>query len=362
METPDPFSGNLLKNVLSPKIVIDGAGGYDVKVDLVNVDNIYLTGSIIGGSIGPGGNTGNTGDTGYTGHTGHTGYTGYTGVTGVTGYTGHTGYTGYTGVTGVTGYTGYTGPTGSLSFTAPTGSIIFFNGSSVTGSAELTYGATGLGINDAIVRWSDGSLGPTGFQVSADNGLNWGVFYDTLYNPLPPKMIAPFFTTDVFGTNIPNPSQTINGYAPYVTTYNIPIDNSHGKVVVKVRMSGGGGGNQIHDNGYDTTISLTVGSNTTLLARARGGKRGTSGNTQGGIITNVPLPTGFACGSLGEQGSGTNTSGTAGEFKKFKFGANGGDTIILNVACPASKNPANQLYDDSDAGAGFVSLEIYDVE
>ena len=59
MSTPsgnDPFSGSSVQNVLqhtiSPKIVTDGSGGYTVKTDLINVDNIYLSGSVIssGGS------------------------------------------------------------------------------------------------------------------------------------------------------------------------------------------------------------------------------------------------------------------------------------------------------------------------
>uniref|UniRef100_A0A6C0AJA9 K1 capsule-specific polysaccharide lyase C-terminal domain-containing protein n=1 Tax=viral metagenome TaxID=1070528 RepID=A0A6C0AJA9_9ZZZZ len=54
----DPFSGsstrNLLQHTLSPKIVSDGSNGYTVKVDLINVDNIYATGSIYssGGVVG----------------------------------------------------------------------------------------------------------------------------------------------------------------------------------------------------------------------------------------------------------------------------------------------------------------------
>ena len=52
MATPDPFSANILKTIISPKIVSDGTGGYEVKVDLVNVDNIYVTGSIITGASG----------------------------------------------------------------------------------------------------------------------------------------------------------------------------------------------------------------------------------------------------------------------------------------------------------------------
>ena len=54
----DPFSGsntrNLLQHIVSPKIVEDGLGGYDVKIDLTNVDNIYASGTVYGGSGGIG--------------------------------------------------------------------------------------------------------------------------------------------------------------------------------------------------------------------------------------------------------------------------------------------------------------------
>jgi hypothetical protein len=46
----DPFSGSSIQNVLqhtiSPKIVTDGSGGYTVKADLINVDNVYVTGDL----------------------------------------------------------------------------------------------------------------------------------------------------------------------------------------------------------------------------------------------------------------------------------------------------------------------------
>jgi hypothetical protein len=59
----DPFSGsnvrNILEHVLSPKIVSDGINGYTVAIDLINVDNIYATGTIYAnGSTGPTGPAG----------------------------------------------------------------------------------------------------------------------------------------------------------------------------------------------------------------------------------------------------------------------------------------------------------------
>ena len=58
-----PFSSNLLKHVFSPKIV-SATGGYEVKVDILNVDTIRVTGDVIGptGSYWAGGGGG--GDTG----------------------------------------------------------------------------------------------------------------------------------------------------------------------------------------------------------------------------------------------------------------------------------------------------------
>jgi hypothetical protein len=139
----DPFSGsntrNLLQHVFSPKIVqgVTGAsiGGYDVRVDLINIDNIYTTGTIYGpnGAItGGGGASGTTGPTGRTGPTGATGRTGPTGP----GYTGSTGPTGPNGI-GV-GITGLTGTVGTLSNAVAGGNIFFpLSSSLIPGKAYL---------------------------------------------------------------------------------------------------------------------------------------------------------------------------------------------------------------------------------
>ena len=92
-----------------------------------------------GGGIGP------TGPTGLAGPTGPgVGATGATGVTGFTGATGDTGTTGSTGATGATGDTGPTGPTGALDFSGPTGAILYYDGTAVTGSSNFTYDGTNL--------------------------------------------------------------------------------------------------------------------------------------------------------------------------------------------------------------------------
>lgn len=87
----DPFSGtttrNLLQHVFSPKIV-GVTGGFGVKLDVINVDNLYVTGDVYGptGSFwSNGGGGGSTGPTGADGVTGPTGPTGANGVTGPTG-------------------------------------------------------------------------------------------------------------------------------------------------------------------------------------------------------------------------------------------------------------------------------------
>lgn len=53
----DPFSGsnvrNILNHVISPKVINDGSGGYTVKTDLINIDNIYISGDIYDSSGTP---------------------------------------------------------------------------------------------------------------------------------------------------------------------------------------------------------------------------------------------------------------------------------------------------------------------
>jgi hypothetical protein len=70
-EGTDPFSGttvrNLLQHVFTPKIVYDGVGGYEVKTDMINVDNIYITGNVIGPNGASSSVTGPTGSQGPTG-------------------------------------------------------------------------------------------------------------------------------------------------------------------------------------------------------------------------------------------------------------------------------------------------------
>lgn len=78
----DPFSNtntrNLLQHVFSPKIVGVTGGGYGVKLDVINVDNLYVSGDV----YGPTGSYWSNGGGGATGPTGNTGPTGLLSVTG----------------------------------------------------------------------------------------------------------------------------------------------------------------------------------------------------------------------------------------------------------------------------------------
>jgi hypothetical protein len=171
--------------VFTPKIVSDGVAGYQVKTDMINIDNIYITGNIFGptgiGQIGATGPTGPAGGGTGTSATGPQGPTGPTGanstVTGPTGKDGPTGYTGansmVTGPTGNDGATGYTGPAGTGSqILGPSGTIGFFN------SAGDSTGSYSL-----ITSGSDLYIGNTGYTgtslvVYGNSQLNNLIFFD----------------------------------------------------------------------------------------------------------------------------------------------------------------------------------------
>ena len=157
----DPFSGtntrNLLQHVFSPKIV-GVTGGFGVKLDVINVDNLYVTGDV----YGPTGSYWSNGGGG-----------------------GATGPTGPTGDMGLQGPIGPTGPTGTFSFVGPTGAVLFYDGSSVTGTNNVTITTGGLSINENTIpigttihlgleshntrRWGFGLLG------DGDTGATGGV-------------------------------------------------------------------------------------------------------------------------------------------------------------------------------------------
>lgn len=107
----DPFSGtntkNLLQHLFTPKIV-SSTGGYAVKVDLINVDDIYISGNVYGPS-GP----------------------------------------------IASGLGASLGPTGSFSFRGPTGAVLFYNGSSVTGTSNFVSNGSNISLSKIDISSSD---------------------------------------------------------------------------------------------------------------------------------------------------------------------------------------------------------------
>ena len=309
------------------------------------------------------------------------------GPTGPSGPSGATGPIGATGPSGATGPIGATGATGSITFSGPNNAVVYSNGSGITADSGLTYQSntsltlngnflpTGaprnigslssfwnaiftniLDLSNAQLRWN-GSL----LQVSTDGfGPATGNIYDSYFNPLP-QMSAPFYTADIIANTTPN-----NTTGGYFNTSTIVIAGLPGltstRVMIKLRMSGGGGTNSNNANfltfpsdGYPSTIII----DSITMATARGGYKGVSGDngTVGGAF--VPLPLGFSTGSPGESGISLRQvgSGCSGEYKKITLGASNSSTITLNIACPASNGGSS--YNASGAGAGFVTIEIY---
>ena len=138
------------------------------------------------GEQGIQGDTGTQGPTGYQGIRGDTGPTGEQGLQGIQGDTGTQGQTGYTGPIGIS-LTGPTGPTGTFQFSGPTGAILYFDGTSVTGTADFTYtpGGQGMYIDGNIIpsqtntyslgltgmTWKEINLGPGTINMSGINGI-----------------------------------------------------------------------------------------------------------------------------------------------------------------------------------------------
>lgn len=80
------------------------------------------------------------------------------------------GGTGATGPTGPTGLPGAIGPTGQgFAFTGPTGSILYYDGSAVTGGSNLTTSGNTVVVNQ------DSTLGGTvHYSLNSQNALRWG--------------------------------------------------------------------------------------------------------------------------------------------------------------------------------------------
>ena len=199
----NPFSNldgtNLLDQLILPKIEM-GVSGYEVKTDIGNLDIVYAnqlgtsqipirntfsttinsatitnSGTVFSTNLGSmtnpintlyyqnlwppissnGGGTG-SGSTGPQGPTGLQGPKGDTGI-GITGPQGIQGLQGLRGVTGPAGPAGSGGAT-SISFSGPTGQLLYFNSSGVTSSSKLSFDGTTLSTPTTILNDNNGSL------------------------------------------------------------------------------------------------------------------------------------------------------------------------------------------------------------
>lgn len=173
MSSSDPFSGtntrDLLKHVFSPKIVGTTNGGYNVKVDILNVDRINITGDVIGPTGSYWGNSGGGG-------VGPTGPTGAAST--VSGPTGPAG-AGFT--QEFTDGTNANVPTSTVNLNA--NSVYFFPGIDNSGATATLFSKTGL----YLVVWATYNVGsfyngscilyrnPNGFIGGFDYGPGNGV-------------------------------------------------------------------------------------------------------------------------------------------------------------------------------------------
>ncbi len=157
-------------NIFNDDTVITKNLGNPIQV----VENIYYknlwppvqggggTGSGPTGPAGPAGVSGPTGSIGPTGPIGPSGVTGPKGDTGIS-VTGPTGPRGIQGIPGLTGATGPPGPPGSgggtsISYSGPTGQIVYFNSSGLTSSSKLSFDGTQLFTPTTIVNDNAGSI------------------------------------------------------------------------------------------------------------------------------------------------------------------------------------------------------------
>ena len=181
----DPFSGtntrNLLKHVFAPKIVNGATGGYDVGLDMINLDNIYIRGNLYGptGSFW-GGVGGATGPTGYTGPKGDPGNPGTNGLPGSTGYTGYTGPSGVGGFSFGTTTPSNTGATGDIFVNTNTGQV-FSKINPSTSSTNIglprsgvnTYFTCSASSSDGVYLICAASDITAGVYRSSNSGVTW---------------------------------------------------------------------------------------------------------------------------------------------------------------------------------------------
>jgi collagen type VII alpha len=315
----DPFSGiderNILRHILSPKIIGPTGGQYHVSLDLVNIDTVYASNVVVGGS----------------------------------GSTGGIGATGPTGSTGATGYTGATGATGSFVFSTVPNAVLYYDGATVSGETFFTYSGQTLEVPSIILEnpnpssvyqntlrvTSDSTNGRNYIQAGTHNTALTGGYLDigkigytgtpaievdTVQNRVGINKFNPSYTLDVQGqtqiTYNGATASTIVTIGASGTTGTYSITGTTGTYKLYAWGQGGysaggfgGGAGYVEAN---ITLSGTTGS---FSWGVTGGGRDTYGNRSGGdalyvVYNNGAGATGFVLWSPG--GGGAGPAGTVG--------------------------------------------------
>ena len=205
-----------------------------------------------------------TGPVGPTGPDGATGPQGPQGIQGLTGPDGPTGLDGATGPQGNTGLDGATGPQGpegnpGADYTGPTGSILFYDGSNVTTSTNLTY-------NNKI------HVGPAlTFNNTYDTNLECSTDYNGSANNIlcQNSNVGSVASTNIYLTNSTTTDQSSN-YAViglnggnYTGSNTITdgknqmyIANTNSDISMAVNFLGSGAGIHLSGNGGSSAISV----------------------------------------------------------------------------------------------------------
>jgi hypothetical protein len=360
-----PFStllgNNVLDQILAPKIVGTTGSGYQVKLDLGNIDTVYANqvgttanrvSDVYGVTLhyqyldppitGGGGTPGPTGPTG-PGGTGPAGPAGSTGPAGPTGPAGATGPAG-----GGTGTTGPTGPTGPSSITnGPNNQIVIFGVTGVTSSPNLTYNGLEMVIPTTQII-SPGEIGrmrltnssttsfiQSGLRsiIGSGNILAIAPFssgssmaqFDTqnakvsLGGPLNQdpntEKIQIFGNTVINGTN--GPGQFSTSTQQFTTNGSITLASITGTLYNIYGWGQGGTGQGAQAGGEIEILGLTGGN---ISWNFSGGGASVSGNTGGNaLFLNISGVTGVAYGG----GGGGNVIGAGGNASAVTGGSGG---------------------------------------
>jgi collagen type VII alpha len=276
----DPFSGtderNILRHVLSTKIIGPTGGQYQIAIDLVNIHTIYASNVVIGSS-------------------GSTGGTGGSGVFGPTGPTGATGYTGYT---------------GTFIFSTTPDAVMYYDGATVAGETFFTYSNQTLEVPSIILENKDSTYQNT-LRLTSDsvNGRSYieagthntpltGGYLDIgkLYDETSTPTVEIDTTRKRVGINKSDPAYTLDVQGQTQITYN----GATASTIITIGASGATG---------SYPISGTAGTYK-LYAWGQGGySAGGIGGGAGYVEANVSLSGSTGSFSWGVTGGGKDAYG-----------------------------------------------------